>query len=101
LFDDPLYCQCFNEGLEWAARLVEEQTQTPGSKAKEFGRSLAASIRAARKPADFQIDFFDAIRKDLYMTPEQKDYWLSLEGDTKASAGGGPVGGAAYDDWSA
>lgn len=78
--NDPWNNAIYNSGLEWAAAWIESSlTGETNERTIEFARNMAMSIRAARKPTDFQVDFFDAIRNDPSMSPENKRYWLSLE----------------------
>lgn len=76
--NDPLLNTVYNDGLEWAAAWIE--TYIPGStpEVQEFARNMAMSIRAAKRPDKFQETFAHAIRDDPYMSPEHKQYWLSV-----------------------
>lgn len=75
---DPLSNAIYNEGLEWAAAWIETYIPGAAPDVAEFARSVTESIRAAKKPADFQQTFIDGIRNDPYMLPENKKYWLSF-----------------------
>jgi hypothetical protein len=67
----------YNSALEWAASWVEGSV-VPGQDAVTFAANMAMSIRANKETID-QENFFDAVRADLDMTPEQKAYWLAFE----------------------
>jgi excinuclease UvrABC helicase subunit UvrB len=69
----------YNAGLEWAARWIEGSAS---AEQKLFADNMAMSIRAAKVQVE-QENFFDAVRNDPTMTPEQKAKWLSLEAETK------------------
>lgn len=67
----------WNAALEWAATWIENSAF--GDQVM-FARNMAMSIRANRKPVG-QEDFFEAVRDDPDMTPEQKARWLALRGE--------------------
>lgn len=78
--NDPLFNAVFNEGLEYAAAWLENNIRSDAPEVAEFARNMAASLRAAKKPEDFQQSFIDAVRNDVHMRPEMKRYYLTMAG---------------------
>lgn len=76
--NDPLANTIFNDGLEYAAAWLENNIRSDVPEVAEFARNMAASIRAAKKPAEFQQSFAEAIRNDPYMDAANKRYWLAM-----------------------
>lgn len=73
----------YNSALEYAAKWVEYSANGDTNLAVvQFAANMAMSLRAAKVPVQ-QEDFFDAVRNDPEMTPEQKAYWLAFEQETK------------------
>jgi hypothetical protein len=76
--NDPILNEVYNDGLEWAAVWIETSASSD-ERVRDFAASMVMSIRAAKRPAMFQQDFFEAIRNDPYMAAEDRAYWLSKE----------------------
>lgn len=76
--NDPLLNSAYNAALEWAANWITgPQMQGRSDEVVEFANNMAMTIRAARRDANFQQDFFEAVKSDPYMTIAQKSFWLS------------------------
>lgn len=69
----------YNAALEWAANWITgAQMEGNSLEVVKFAKNMAMSIRAATHNIHIvQENFFDAVRDDPDMTPEQKNYWLS------------------------
>lgn len=74
----------YNSALEYAAKWIEYSAKgDPDGHIVQWAANQAMSIRAAKQPIE-QENFFDALRADADMTPEQKAYWLAFERDLNA-----------------
>ena len=77
---DPILNAAFNAALEWAANWITgPQMEGHSAEVIEFAKNMAMSLRAGKREAGFQQDFFDAVRSDPYMPVAEKEFWLSQE----------------------
>lgn len=84
--DEPIpnlpYDLAYNAALEWAAAWITgAQMDGHGEEVVSFAKNMAMSMRAAKRKI-VKENFFDAVRSDPYMTPEQKEFWLAQESPT-------------------
>lgn len=78
--DDAILNAVYNDALEWAANWITgAQLLGHSDETVQYAKTMAMSIRAAKKPVNFQADFFDDVRNDPYMSVSDKEYWLSQE----------------------
>lgn len=69
----------YNAALDWAAAYIAgAQMDGNGPEVVRFAKNMEMSILAAKRKL-VKENFFDAVRDDPDMTPEQKAYWLAQE----------------------
>ena len=74
--DDPMLNTAYNFALQWAAKWLVDMAVGHNDETTDFAKSISESFLAARRDVA-QQSFQDAVKNDLYMSAEDKAFWLS------------------------